>query len=685
MSEQGKNIKSFFGNSGKGFMQLFTVYSMAAVITGVVEILYGYYTFGSGEAAGILVLQAFVKTFFVLLPLCVMLYIFYSCCFFFSKKLADFVLITVAILLLITQMALAKYFLTALVPLGGDIWGYSLQEVKQTVGAGGALSAGMVIFGVVIIASLVLLFIYVPHKISISLYVAPVLLVLSITANICAVAAKADQWKASAKEFDNALTTNKLFFFWHQSVLHFFPPVFEVDIYADNYIDDPAAAGIFSMAAAFSYVDEQSFPFLHQNAVPDVLGSFFDSTAEKPNIVFIIVEGLGRSFANEDAPLGNFTPFLDSLSKQSLYWPNFLSEGGRTFAVLPSLLGSLPFGENGFAELGNTMPHNINLLNTLHHNGYESIFYYGGDAHFDNMDLFVKNSNGMVQDMRSFPAGYTKQPSENGFSWGYGDKDLFRFYLSQLPAKKQPALDVLLTVSMHSPFKINEQEKYLGAAEDRISKIATSEAEKSMLLKFKPQFASVLYTDDALRNFISQYAQQPSFRHTIFVITGDHRMPEIPMENKLERYHVPLIVYSPMLSRTATFRAVSTHFDVAPTLLSFLNHRYNIAVPSQTTFIGTGLDTSRAFGNVHAYPLKQTKTDLVDFIYGNYLLNNNQLFEITNKMDLIPVNDESIKVKITAAFNGFRQKNEMVKANSRLVPDSLYRHYQTANTPLAVK
>jgi len=88
-----------------------------------------------------------------------------------------------------------------------------------------------------------------------------------------------------------------------------------------------------SLAKAFAYADEKNFPFLHTDQTPDVLSPFFDSTAIKPNIVFIIVEGLGRSFTNEGARLGNFTPFLDSLSRHSLYWPNFLSEGGRTFAV----------------------------------------------------------------------------------------------------------------------------------------------------------------------------------------------------------------------------------------------------------------------------------------------------------------------------------------------------------------
>jgi hypothetical protein len=39
---------------------------------------------------------------------------------------------------------------------------------------------------------------------------------------------------------------------------------------------------------------------------------------------------------------GGFT-YLDSLIPKSLYWENFVSNAGRTFGALPSILGSLPY------------------------------------------------------------------------------------------------------------------------------------------------------------------------------------------------------------------------------------------------------------------------------------------------------------------------------------------------------
>jgi len=223
----------------------------------------------------------------------------------------------------------------------------------------------------------------------------------------------------------------------------------------------------------FNYIDPNAFPFLHAvDTSADKLSPFFNKGKATPNVVIVLVEGLGRAFTNKGAYLGNFTPFIDSLSKQSLYWPNFLSEGGRTFAVLPSVLGSLPFGKNGFGEMGTAMPEHLSLASVLARNGYQNAFYYGGDAHFDLMDDYVRKSGiNKIQDSKSFGVGYEKMPSSaSGFSWGYGDQELFRKYFADLgKSATNPYLHVLLTLSTHSPFLVNEQQRWLYAFEHRMT------------------------------------------------------------------------------------------------------------------------------------------------------------------------------------------------------------------------
>ena len=368
--------------------------------------------------------------------------------------------------------------------------------------------------------------------------------------------------------------------------------------------------------------------------------------------------------------------FIDSLSNKSLYWKNFLSEGGRTFAVLPSLMGSLPFAKNGFLELGNAMPAHHSLYSLLKYNGYNTSFYYGGDSRFDNMDLFLgKNNVDEIKDEKTFPSGNIKLPSVNGFTWGYNDKDLFNHYLTTRNSAldNTPQLSVILTVSTHNPFIINEQAKYLDRFEQRMNELEFSEATKNTYRNYKLQYSSILYLDDALRNFFNAYKKRPDYDNTIFVVTGDHRIPEIPMSTKIDRYHVPLIIHSPLLKRTAQFASISSHFDITPSLLSYLKTNYQLKLPSVKSWIGNGLDTVRSFRNIHSYPIMQTKADLVDFIMDEYHLNGQTLFKLNANMDETQIEDANKYNQLMSAFEQFKKRNSNI--SNGIIPDSVYRNY----------
>jgi uncharacterized sulfatase len=600
-----------------------------------------------------------------------------------SVRLAKWMAIVTIVLLVLIHTMLIRYFSTAQVMLGADLYGYSWKDIKQTVGASGGVTIGTMILFAIMIGLLIVLFQFTFRRIQVPLIPALLLPIISLVVVIAGPSFLLRHGPFHS-DFASNLVLNKPDYFFRQSWLHFFPEENETDIYADYYIGE--ATGKEGSAVDFQYPDEAGYPFFHGDSTRDVLSAFFegDRSTDKgqgdkpPNIVILLVEGLGRAFTNEGAYLGDFTPFIDSLAGQSLYWKNFLSEGGRTFAVLPSLLASLPFGKNGFLEMGDAMPTHLSLINVLKKNGYHTSFYYGGDAHFDNMDLFLKKDGiDELNDGKTFPAGYTKLPANNGFSWGYNDKELFRRYLDTRAANElPPQLSVILTVSTHSPFKINEPDKYAQQFETRMGQLRFDEAGKNEHRNFKDQYASILYTDDALRGFFTAYAKRPDFRNTIFLITGDHRMPEIPMRNKIDRYHVPLILFSPLLKRTATFLSISTHFDITPSLLAFLGHSYGVMRPSGAQWIGTGLDTARGFRNIHGYPMIQTKTDQVDFILGEYHLNNGHLFRLSRDMNEDPVSDDDPnKALLDNAFGRFRRRNEKLTTVTKLIPDSLSKTY----------
>jgi len=192
---------------------------------------------------------------------------------------------------------------------------------------------------------------------------------------------------------------------------------------------------------------------------------------------------------------------------------------------------------------------------------------------------------------------------------------------------------------------------------------------------YRPQYASILYLDEAVRNFINIYKQRSDFQKTIFIITGDHRMPEIPMLTKIDRYHVPLLIYSRLLKRTASFSSISSHFDITPSLVAFLNNNYAFEKPTLESWIGSGLDTTRAFSNKHEYPLMQTKNDVIDFIQRLSHLNGNTTYSVAPGMEENSANDKVTTEQVTDAFNRFKVRNEKLIQGGELIPDSIYQKY----------
>src|SRR5574344_244873 len=110
-----------------------------------------------------------------------------------------------------------------------------------------------------------------------------------------------------------------------------------------------------------------------------------------------------------------------------------------------------------------------------------------------------------------------------------------------------------------------------------------------MALENKKQLVSVLNLDDAMKKFFEKYSKRPDFENTIFIITGDHSMPEITLQEKIDRYHVPLMIYSPLLKESKRFRSIVSHFDVAPSILAFYRENYQLKTPSTVAWVGDGL------------------------------------------------------------------------------------------------
>jgi uncharacterized sulfatase len=585
--------------------------------------------------------------------------------FFINRKAAVITFRVIATFFAFAYLLLVLYFSKSAIPLGSDLYGYTLPEITHTFGAAGGFNILYLAALLIVIAAINGVFIFFNrlklHRIFLNLFYS--LIVLSLLG--------ANYITPGASKFsdpaDNSLSVNKLQYFLAKSYKYLFVGDFEIPIsnyYYDSDISD---------STSFKYIDKD-YPFLHDENAPDVLGNYFNISDKRPNIVFLVTESLGKGYSGEEAYMGSFTPFLDSLAKHSLYWDNFLSCGGRTFAFPSSIFGSLPFAEKGFLELGENMPPHFSLIKFLESQGYTARFIYGGDSHFDFMDTFFKRQNVyQLIDENNFGSEFSKMPSSaSGFTWGYGDKELFEKYFEMIGNdKSKNRIDVSMTLSMHSPFLVANMDYYRNRFDDMLNKMNLSSDIVAQDKIYRDMLACVIYTDDAYSYFFNEYKKRDDFNNTIFLITGDHRMPEIPILNQIDRFHVPLIIYSPMLKRTAKFSSVSSQFDILPSILAFLKNNYKMQAPVQSTFMGSGLDTTRQFRNVHNYPLMRNKNELLDYLYHDYFLSDKTLYRIDDKLNLIPDNDQMMFDKISNLFDEFKQRNNSMLKTKKLIPQNL--------------
>jgi lipoteichoic acid synthase len=544
-------------------------------------------------------------------------------------------------IIIVAQFALTKYHLTTLVNLGADILGYSFADMFTTVTASESLS--VLYFIPFILCPIFFIIVY--KKIS------KTTINKTFTLVILGIILLSIGLKLFSSDFSETMNQNKLAFFT-ADIIRFQSDKNDFDVSKLNY--------------------KKEYPLVQPfSSSPDVLAPFFQINEEKPNIVMIIVEGLGDEFIGKNAYSG-FTPYLDSMIPKSLYWENFVSNAGRTFGALPSILGSLPYGEKGFLEL-NPLPSNISLVSILKANEYTTSFYCGDESSFDRKINFLEyNGIDNIVDINKFGSGYEKtKPNSGGFTWGYPDREIFRKTLSELDGKKSPRLDIITTLTNHEPFEFPQKKEYLKKVDSILNTNTTLKVSKGEVETYKDIFASLLYTDNAIKIFINSYSKRPEYKNTIFVITGDHRLIPIAQKDKLCRFHVPLYIYSPLLKKPQTFKSVSSHWDITPSLVSFLMNNYKMNKMEKTAWMSTGLDTVKQFRNIHTIPIMQNKGNINELIYKDYLYSNGDLFKIDENFETTKITDSEMLRTIKDSLNEAKKLNAYLTQKNKIIPNTI--------------
>jgi phosphoglycerol transferase MdoB-like AlkP superfamily enzyme len=565
--------------------------------------------------------------------------------------------------------ALISYFSITLVPLDQVIFSYTLQEMV-TISASSTRFTLLTFLPFLLLPAILLTCYYLLRKLMPGRYlVAGIIIVFAFSPVF--LSNSTPQPRSYEQDFQYYLAINKPLYLVRKCRQYLREGARPGEIRRS-----PDAAMLEQFSLYHRYHPEFTFigptyPLVHTEETPDVLGGFFNLGGQKPNLVFIIVESLSSAFCGDRPYLGSFTPFLDSLSRHSLYWENCMASSERTFYVLPAMFGSLPYGSGMYLDNLTRSSYHLSLIRYLNNNGYVSRFFYGGDPAFNQMDNFLhRNNTGYL--LSTWGPGYTTQSkAESGFKWGYPDHELFRRSFEVMDSLKEtPYLDIYLTLSMHAPFIPPDAEKWRTRYLNRLNEIGFNENERALADKCSDIFATVLYTDDALRSFFNEYRKRPDFGNTIFFITGDHSLPELNIGwySPMERFRVPFMIYSPLLKTPKTFRSVITHLDVTPSVLAMLRDSYHLETHPMAPWLGVGFDTAAAFRSARSVVFIRNNKEMVDYIDSGYCLSDGRLYLIKPDMQATLVRDPLVSDRLQKKLDNYIRVTQYVGSANTLIP-----------------
>ena len=268
---------------------------------------------------------------------------------------------------------------------------------------------------------------------------------------------------------------------------------------------------------------------------------------------------MGREYwgsLNSDNVIPNFqgyTPFLDSLSKHSLVFPNFFANSRKSIHGMPAILAGIPSFETAYTSSpysNQPVESVVSIANSL---GYNTSFFHG--ANNGSMG-YLGFSKTLGFDNYYGKDEYNDDSDFDGY-WGIWDEEFLHFTKKNLDQEKQPFLSTIFTLTSHDPYIIPE--KYKGVFKKG----------------YLPMHQVVGYTDYALKKFFNEAKNESWFNNTIFIFTADHgNQTYYPYYEKIiNRFANPLMIYSPKGKIRGVSKTLGQHMDIFPTIVDLMNYK----------------------------------------------------------------------------------------------------------------
>lgn len=333
----------------------------------------------------------------------------------------------------------------------------------------------------------------------------------------------------SNKTIANDISINSLYFFGKSYLLY---NRSEIDAFIPK-VDKALARK--TVEEWYSYPKEHSNYFLENN---------------RPNVVFIVLEGWSAEAIGSMSVNKGATPNFDKLTKNGVLFTNIYATSTTSEIGNSSIFS----GHYTLPEVSITMqPEKYRKLHCLNEDmeawGYHSSYIFSGDLKYGNIGgYFMDHGFDVVKDEADFPSDLPRG------KLNFYDRDLYKFLIREINNNKKPFLQCAFTGSTHAPY---DQPKGKG-------KHFTGEEADFM--------NALVYSDECLGEFMQNCKKYPWYKNTLFVFVADHGHPApgISDPGKGKFYHIPLLFYGEPIKKSYRGKrmdVIGSQADIAATLL----------------------------------------------------------------------------------------------------------------------
>jgi phosphoglycerol transferase MdoB-like AlkP superfamily enzyme len=343
---------------------------------------------------------------------------------------------------------------------------------------------------------------------------------------------------------------------------------------SDQFMNHSAVNPGFSLLSSVSKTSDYSewYDYLDEERRSELFQGLYDTSlddtekllnTDRPNILILVMEGMGGDFVHAISGRPDVTPRLDSLISQGVFFSNCYAGSFRTDRGMVCVMNGHPgLPMTSIMKLPNKSAALPSLPGKLREAGYETYFMYGGDINFTNMKSWL------------YGTGFKHVTSDADFThlerktnaWGVNDDITFSRLLSEIKERRDSLwFGGFLSLSSHEPFEVPYHR-----LDDKICN-------------------SFAYTDSCLGAFVDSLRNSPIWDNLLLVITPDHgfRYPQQGFAFDPHVHHIPILWLGGAVKEPRVIDRFTVQPDMAATILAqmgmdFSDFRFSRNVLSDT-------------------------------------------------------------------------------------------------------